>query len=235
MAGVEADGHVLAVELVGPPADAGRRSSASAPSASGSIASAIRVSAQLVGDADDVRACTAPRRRRRRSTAPYDSGFVEIVPSTPSGSSAREDLREPQRVGDALLRCASPARARRPSPAAPWNVPCGKPLIVNTYRPSASSQARKRASRSPSSSSALSAPDSRRPMPNGASGDSRAFSAGACARRTVQHGLPADGGVDVRAVGEMKVVADPHYTATAPSRSGSWNFGDWPRNSIGFS
>ena len=114
--------------------------------------------------------------------AAYDSGLVEIVPSTPSGNSAdrisarrsvyatRSSLRQSGACTSAFTGC-------------PWNVPCGKPLMVNTYRPSASSQARKSPSRSPSSSSVLSAPDSRRPMPNGASGDRRAFSAGACARR----------------------------------------------------
>jgi len=55
-------------------------------------------------------------------------------------------------------------------------------LIVNTYRLSESSQSRNRANRSPASSSDDSAPDSRNPIPNGPSGDSRALSAGACAR-----------------------------------------------------
>ena len=107
---------------------------------------------------------------------------MEIVPSTPSGSSAarisasrsvyctRSSVRQSGACTSAFTGC-------------PWKVPCGNPLIVNTYSPSESSHARNSSSRPSASSSRLSSPDSRSPIPNGASGDSRAFSAGACACR----------------------------------------------------
>ena len=82
----------------------------------------------------------APARPSSSIHGPYDSGLVEIVPSTPSGSSAprisasrsvyatRSSERQSGACTSAFTGC-------------PWNVPCGKPLIVNTYRPSASSHA----------------------------------------------------------------------------------------------
>ena len=46
--------------------------------------------------------------------------------------------------------------------------------------------------------------DSRSPRPNGASGDSRAFSAGATRRSVASTAAPPVGGVDVGAVREVK-------------------------------
>ena len=141
VAGVEAHRHVLPVQPLRPPLGARSSTSASAPSASGSIASAIRVPRSSSCDAQHVRGCRILRAPSSSTTLAYESGLVEIVPSTPSGRSVDKDLCQPQRVRHPFL--AAPVRAVDVGlHRLPVERPCGKPLMVNTYRPSASSQTR---------------------------------------------------------------------------------------------
>ena len=239
MAGVEARAGVLAVEVVGPPRH--------------ELGDVRECAVGLGLDREhDLRAARGAPLAQRRHDVPdvgggqRQAGIVVRDPA-PVGQRARrdraelavrqqprEDLREAQRVGDPLRR-APVGRVDVGLDALTVKRPVGEAVDREDVEPlgvqplaqalelvaveqllaldagDAQSEAERRIRRDPG------------------------LQRGCMCAKALRHGRPPVGGVDVRAVRQMQVLADPHRTATTPSRSGSANFGDCERNSIGFS